>query len=165
MAEITTLTGKEEFVAQCEAAGKTRADCEQIWDAGHGEKHLDKQDYAALVSNIEMKDVKIRQLEAALREATDIIKRVNAERDAVTEARKYELALELEKDSEGRMKHSDLMASSLEELSIMKKAIDTARPKDYVSISKLISDDEKKRKPTLTVGAWDPDTKQWKEGV
>jgi len=165
MAEVTTLTGKEEFIAQCVASGKTNEDCNQIWDAGHGEKNLDRQDYSSLVSNIEMKDVKIRQLEAALREATDIIKRVNAERDAVQEARKYELSLELEKDSEGRMKHGDLMKSSLEELAIMKKAIDTARPKDYVSISQLISQDDKKRKPTLTVGQWDPDTKQWKEGV
>jgi len=122
-------------------------------------------DYAAIRKEIEMKDVKINQLEAALRESTDIIRKVNAEREAVTEARKYELALELEKDMEGRMKHGDLMNETLENLSIMKKAVDTARPKDFVSLSQLVANDEQKRKPTLTVGEWDPDTKRFKGGI
>jgi uncharacterized iron-regulated protein len=165
MAEVTTLTGKEEFIAQCIATGNTQEACQKMWDEGHGQKNLDKQDYGELVRSVEMQKVKISQLEAALRESTDIIKRVNTERDAVTDARKYEIALELEKDTEGRMKHGDLMKESLEELTIMKKAIDTARPKNFVSLSQAISRDEQKKKPMLTVGSWDPDTKKWKEGV
>jgi hypothetical protein len=122
-------------------------------------------EYASRCKEIEMKDVKINQLEAALRESTDIIRKVNAEREAVTEARKYELALELEKDMEGRMKHGDLMNETLENLSIMKKAVDTARPKDFVSLSQLVANDEVKKKPTLTVGEWDPDTKKYRGGL
>ena len=167
MSEGTVLTGKEEFVAQCVATGKTEAECAKIWDESHSAtEHLDKKDFRGLVRENEMQKVKIGQLEAALREATDIIKKVNTERDAVTDARKYELSLELEKDTEGRLKHSELMKESLEELTIMKKAIDVARPKSFVSLSQQIAADKKKKmEPTLTVGEWDPDTKQYRGGI
>jgi len=167
MSEGTTLTGKEEWIASCVAGGKTREECGNIWDESHsGNPKLgDQVDFGELVRETEMQKVKISQLENALREATDIIKKVNAERTAVTDARKYELALELEKDSEGRFKHGDLMKSSLEELSIMKKAIDVARPKTLVSLSQQIAQDSKKKQPTLSVGEWNPDTKQFEGGV
>jgi len=166
MSEGTVLTGKEEFVAQCVAGGKERAECEKIWDESHQPATpLDKKDFGDLVSQIEMQKVKIGQLEAALREATDIIKKVNTERDAVTDARKYEISLELEKDSEGRLKHRELMKESLENLSIIKKTIDLARPKTFVSLSQKIAEDQKQQKPSLSVGEWNPETKKYEGGV
>lgn len=165
MAEVTTLTGKEEFIAQCVAGGKTRADCEKIWDEGHGEKTLDTKDYATLFRENEMLKIKLAQRDDALREATAIIQRINVEKDAVMDARKYELALEIEKATNGTLRHAKLMEENLDSLMQIKKGVDANRPQDFVSISQLIAKDEKKQKPMLTVGEWDPDTKKYKGGV
>ena len=186
------LSTKEEYIAQCMTAGKTREECEQAWNQTH--KTADQQtkteyitecvaggktkeeceaawneahqagDYATLVRQNEMLKVKLDQTMKMLREATEIIKAVNAERDAVTEARKYELAVEIERDSEGKMKHGDLMKETLKDLSIMKKAIDSARPKDFVSVSTLLDESDRKKKPQLSVGEWDPIAKKYKGG-
>lgn len=150
---------KEDYMKECMAGGKTREECEEAWGEGH-----QGGDYATLVRTNAMQRVKIDQLTKMLREATDIIKAVNQERDAVTEARKYELAVEIERDSLGRMKHSNLMKESLKDLTIMKKAIDIARPKDFVSTSQLLEESDRKKKPQLTVGEYDPETKKYKGG-
>jgi len=160
------MAEKEEYIAQCMTGGKTREECEQAWNEAHKDDKKDDKakDWTQLVRELEMERVKNTQLTKMLKEATDIIKAVNAERDAVTEARKYEIAVEIERDSEGRMKHGDLMKESLENLSIMKKAIDTAKPRDFVSVSSLLEESEKKKEPKLTVGEWDPISKTYKGG-
>jgi len=161
------LSEKEEYIAQCITTDKTREECEQMWNEAHKGDEGDKdkaKDYPTLVRELEMERVKTAQLTKMLKEATDIIKAVNAERDAVTEARKYEIAVEIERDSDGRMKHGDLMKESLENLSIMKKAIDSARPKDFVSTVALLEESEAKKKPQLTVGEWDSVSKKYKGG-
>ena len=187
------LSAKEEYIAQCMTTGKTREECEQMWNEAHkstdqqtkaeyikecvagGKSHAECEsawneahqagDYGSLVRDNEMLKVKLKQTTRMLKEATDIIKAVNQERDAVIDARKYEIAVELERDSDGRLKHGDLMTESLENLAIMKKAIDTARPKDFVSVSTLLSESDQKKKPKLTVGQWNPDTKQYEGGT
>jgi hypothetical protein len=151
---------KEEWITQCVAGGKTREECEAAWN----EAHQPTGDYATIYRENQMMKVENRQLKKMLREATDIIKAVNSERDAVTDARKYELAIELERDSNGRFRHSDLMKESLEKLAIMKKAVDVARPKDFVSVSAMLEESKRKKEPQLTVGEWDPVNKKYKGG-
>lgn len=154
--KTTDQQSKEDYIKECMAGGKTREECEAAWNEAHA-----AGDYATLVRENEMLKVKLNQTMKMLREATDIIKAVNSERDAVTEARKYELAVEIERDSLGRMKHSDLMKENLKELTIMKRAIDMARPKDFVSTSALLDESARKKKPQLTVGSYDPIKKKW----
>ncbi len=153
---------KEDWIKQCLAGGKTREECEKAWNEAHS-----SADYATLVRENEMLKVKLDQTLKMLREATDIIKAVNAEKDAVTEARKYELAVEIERDSDGRLRHEDLMKESLRDLTIMKKAIDSARPKDFYSVSTVFlnEDAERKKQPQLTVGEYDPETKKFRGGI
>lgn len=150
---------KEEYITECVAGGKTREECEAAWNEAH-----QATDYATIRRSLEMERAKNRQLTKMLREATDIIKAVNLERDAVTDARKYELAVEIERDTQGREKHGDLMNESLRDLTIMKKAIDTAKPKDFVSVSALLAESDARKKPQLTVGEWDPIAKKYKGG-
>lgn len=158
------LSAEEEYIAQCMLTGKSREECKKIWDESHTlpETGEPTADHATLLRQNAMKDVKIRQLQNALREATGIIKAVNQERDAVTEARKYELALEIESESDGRVKHGDLMKETLKDLNIMKKAMDMAQPKDFVSVQKLLEKDSAKKTSRLTVGQWDNDKKEWR---
>jgi len=150
---------KEEYITECVAGGKTREECEAAWNEAH-----QATDTATLKRELEMTKVKLRQTTGMLRDATKIIKAVNAERDAVTDARKYEIALEIEKDTDGREKHTDLMNESLKDLSIMKRAIDRAKPKDFVSMAALLEESEKRKEPQLTVGEYDPIAKKWKRG-
>lgn len=150
---------KEDYMKECVAGGKSRAECEAAWNEAH-----QGGDYGTLVRRAAMQEVKIEQLRKMLKETTDIIKAVNAERDAVTEARKYELAIELERDSDGKFKHGDLMKESLKDLTIMKKAVDVARPRDFVSVSSMLDEQERKKQPKLTVGQWNPDTKRYEGG-
>jgi len=152
---------KEEYITECMTGGKTREECEAAWN----ESHQPSADYATLLRRNEMMKVKLDQTMKMLREATKIIKAVNAERDAVTEARKYEIAVEIERDSEGKLKHTNLMSETLKDLSIMKKAIDVARPKDFTSVSSLLEESARRKKPKLTVGQWNPDTKQYEGGT
>jgi hypothetical protein len=188
-----SLSAKEEYIAQCMTTGKTREECEQLWneaqkstdqetkaeymkncmgggksreecEAAWNEGH-NASDYGTLVHENAMNRVKIEQLTKMLKEATDIIKAVNAERDAVTDARKYELAVEIERDSLGRLKHTDLMKENLKELTIMKRAIDMARPKDFVSTSALLEEQARNKEPMLSVGEYDASTKKWKGGI
>lgn len=160
------LSQKEEYIAQCMTSGKTREECEQLWNESHRtpQEETPGTDVALTRMNA-MQAVKISQLEAALREATGIIKAVNLERDAVMEARKYELALELEKESDGRLRHNELMKEELKDLTLMKKTIDTAHPKNLVSVSNLIAADNKRKKPTLSVGEYDTATGTYKGGI
>lgn len=156
---------QEEYVTQCMTTGKTKEDCEELWRKSQETPSTDK-DFSELRREVEMQKVEIKQLKDALKEATNIITSVNAERNAVTDARKYELALQLEKDSDGNLKHGDLMLKDLNELTIMKTAIDVARPKNFVSISQMIGrDSQKQKKPQLTVGQYNPDTKQYEGGI
>lgn len=159
LAQTGDQQSKEDYMKQCVAGGKTLEECEKAWTESHA-----SADYGTLIRENAMQKVKIDQLQNALREATNIIKAVNIERDAITDARKYELACEIEKDTEGRVKHGDLMKETLNNLSIMKKAIDVARPKDFVSVQQLLAKDAKKKTPLLTVGQWDADKKQWVGG-
>jgi len=150
---------KEEYITECVAGGKTREECAAAWNEAH-----QSADYQTIKRENEMLKVKLGQTTQMLREATDIIKAVNADRDAVTDARKYELAVEIERDTDGREKQTDLMKESLRDLAIMKKAIDRAKPKDFVSVSALLNESKRKKEPQLTVGAWDPIAKKWKDG-
>lgn len=155
---------KEDYITQCVNSGKSKEECENAWNEAH--KDSDKaKDYATVIRENEMLKVKLDQTTKMLREATEIIKAVNAERDAVTEARKYEVAVEIERDSDGKLKHGDLMTESLKDLTIMKKAIDSARPKDFVSVATLLDESDKKRKPQLSVGEWDPVAKKYRGGI
>lgn len=151
---------KEEYIKECVAGGKTHEECEAAWNEAH-----QTGDRATLVRQNEMLKVKLQQTTKMLREATDIIKAVNSERDAVTEARKYEIAVEIERDSDGRLKHANLMRESLKDLFIMKKAIDSARPRDFTNVAALLDESARKKKPKLTVGEWDPDKKQYRGGT
>lgn len=159
--KTTDQDTKEEYIKQCMAGGKTREECEKAWS----ESHETAGDYDTLVRENQMLKVKNTQLTKALRESVAIIQAVNTERDAITDARKYELALEIEQDSKGQVKRGDLMKESLKDLSIMKKAMDLARPKDFVSVQQLLAKDQARKTPMLTVGQWDADKKKWIGGT
>ena len=150
---------KTEYITECVAGGKTKEECEAAWNEAH-----QAGDYATVFRELHMERAKNRQLTKMLREATDIIKAVNAEKDAVSDARKYELAVEIERATDGRKKHGDLMKESLNDLTIMHDAIDSAKPKDFVSVSMLLDESERKKKPHLSVGEWDPIAKKYKGG-
>jgi len=81
---------KEDYITQCVASGKSKEECEAAWNEAHS-----TGDYASIFRENQMLRVKLEQTTALLKEATDIVKTINAERDAIKQARKYEIAIEL----------------------------------------------------------------------
>lgn len=160
------LSPKEEYIAQCMTSGKTREECEQAWNEAHKAPEGDKaKDYSTLVRETAMQKVKIEQLSDQLREATKLIKNMDAEHRAQDDADKFRLACQIETDTKGEKKRGDLMKESKRDLSIMKETIDVMnKAKGFVSVSMLLDESDKKKKPQLTVGQWNPDTKQYEGG-
>jgi len=159
---------KEAYIAQCMTTGKSKEECEQAWlqQDQKGDKPAPMaQDYATLFKEHEMTKVKLQQTTDMLREATKIIERINEEKDAREIAEKFNLATQLERLSEGRLKHADLMKESMEQLSTRMATADQIKPTNSVSVAMLMAESEEKRKPQLSVGQWDPIKKQWIGGV
>lgn len=151
---------KEEYIKECVAGGKTEAECEAAWAEAH-----QTGDYATVYKDLQLTRAENKQLKKMLREATDIINAFSKEKDSVDSARKFELAVEIERETDGREKHSDLMKESLRDLLIMRQAIDKVKPKDFLSVSALIAKSDARKKPQLTVGQWNPITKKYEGGT
>ena len=96
---------------------------------------------------------------------TKIIERFQDEKRARDMAEKHVLAVDIERLTKGRMRYKELMEEPIDDLEKMRRAIDSATPKDFVSVSRLLKEADARRKPELTVGEWDPDAKKYKGGT
>lgn len=189
------LSAKEEYIAQCMTTGKTREECEHLWNASQtpptdqgtkeeyinqcmaggktkeeceaawSESHEPSGDYASLIRKHELLKKRYDENILYLKQATKIIKHYQ-ENDAARDlAEKHDIAVKLEAKSKGGLKYRDLMNESTESLEKMRMAIDAATPKDFVNVSALLAESDAKRKPMLTTGQWDPEKKKWIGGI
>ena len=148
---------KEEYIKQCVAGGKTHEECEAAWSEAH-----ETGDYASLIRKHEILKKRYDENLQYLQQATKIIKHFQEKEAAQDLGEKHTMAVELEAKSKGGLKYKDLMNKSTTSLEDMRLAIDAATPKDFVSVSALLTKSDQKKKSGLTVGDWDDDKKEWR---
>jgi len=157
--KTTDQQTKEEYITECVTGGKTKEECETAWNEAH-----QAGDYATLIRKYELLKAKDDENVAYLAQATRIIKHYQEKDEAEAVGNKHRVAVELERDSHGNLKYAELMKESPESLDTMKRAIDAAKPKDFLSVSAQLDAAEKRKEPMLSVGEWDPVAKKWKGG-
>ena len=157
---------KTEFIEAC-LKDHDKDTCEKMWnDAKAGTKDSKpvqiSADYAELAKGYEMQKVEIDRLKTQLRQAIDIAQRANDKEKARGEAEKERLIMSIMQDS--KYAKEALTVKSLDELCIIRTAIDHTIEKTFASVAAEIDEARKPKHDNLTVGEWDPEKKQWKGG-
>jgi hypothetical protein len=165
--KTTDQQTKEEYVAECVAGGKTKEECETAWNEAHKTDSDDPKakSHAQLVAENEMLTVKLGHANKLLVEAARLFKEQEDDRDSKLEAQKYDISTQIERSTKGKLKTKDLMRENFEVLAKMRTAIDSIEDSSFVNISALLDESEKKRKPQLSVGEWDPIAKKYRGGI
>jgi len=143
----------------CEQAGGTWNEANNTCTMPHNELKTD----ADLMREIEMLKARVDLREKQLKQAIDIANRANAKRQAEEEAEKQSLIQSIQID--GKFDKDELEKKSLEELKTMRFTLDRSIEKTFANVAADINEQQRKRKPLLTVGYYDSATKTWKGGI
>ena len=143
----------------CEQAGGTWNEANNTCTMPHNELKTD----ADLMRENEMLKARVDLREKQLKQAIDIANRANAKRQAEEEAEKQSLIQSIQMD--GKFDKDELEKKSLEELKTMRFTLDRSIEKTFANVAADINEQQRKRKPLLTVGYYDSAAKTWKEGI
>jgi len=118
---------------------------------------------ADLIKQVEMLKGQLKTREDQLRQAIDIANRANVEKEARNEAEKEDLINRLVIDS--KYTREDLKDKPLEEVRIIKTAVDKSIDKTFASVAADMAEQDRKTAPLFTIGKWDYKKQDWVGGI
>lgn len=158
----TNEQSKEEFMAAC-LKDHDQATCEKMWnDAKAGTDKTKDKGYAEVVADNEKLKLRVDRLEAQLRQSNALLQRVNDLKKAEDAANKERLTIDIMNNS--KYTKDMLVSKPYEELKIIADALENTE-KGFASVATDAADTHRKQERKLTVGQWNPDTKQWEGGA
>lgn len=162
---------KAEFMTTC-LKDHDQETCERMWNDAVAEtptgdiKYTPRsKDYAALARENEDLKINLARKDAHLKQALEMLANTNARAKAEKDALRFKTIEDIYFDSKGAFTKEQLTTKSDEELKGVRDGLNAAKKDDpYASVS-ADADAQLRRKPTLTVGEWNPEKKQWKGGI
>ncbi len=153
-------TKLDELVAACVKGGMSEVDCRaKLADAAPPKASTD----ADLMRENQMLRAEVEARKNQIRQATDMITRVNQERKAAEDAEKSRLIDTIMQDS--AYSKDQLVGMDLKDLQTINTTLKLNNNKTFASVAADIAEQERKNKVFLTVGAWDSAKKTYVGGL
>jgi len=153
--------------AECEAAGGSWSDEDGVCTLttnGTSGKHSQNSD-ADVLRELAMTKAELTLRKKQLRQAVDVATKVNERQKAADEAEREMIITQILVDAQGKFEKDELKSKSLTDLRLIKTVIDKSMDQTFASIAALDVEERNRKKPRLTVGAWDSKTKNWVGGM
>lgn len=150
------------------AEHKTKEDCEAAggtWDEAKQACMMPPQTDADVIRENEMLKARLKTREDQLRQAIDIANRANEQQKAREEAERQTLIDHIVIDTNGKYTKDELKNKPLGELQTIKTALDKSIEQSFMNIAAYQAEQDRKKKPHLTVGAYDSQKKEWVGGM
>lgn len=113
----------------------------------------------------ELLRVENKRLHDELAKANDTILKLTKVVEDIDTARRVEKIDLIVAKSAGEIGKDEIAKLSLKELESMEYSIDKMNSSSFAGVGHVPGKDEKDRKPLLTAGTWNPDTKKWEGGI
>ena len=150
---------------------KTKEACEQAggtWDPNDQKCIMPSNNPTGdkdLIRENEMLKAELTLRKDQLKQAISIANRANEQAQARDEAERQNIISRIVIDSNNKFKPEELKDKSLSELRLMQTVIDKSLDQTFASIAAYQADEQRRKKPLLTAGAWDSAKKQWVGGA
>ena len=146
---------------------KTKEDCEAAgmkWNDESKTCTISSSD-TDLIRENEMLKARLKTREDQLRQAIEIANKANTSQQARSEAERQDLIDHIVIDTNGKYTKDELKDKPLKEIQLIKTALDKSLEHTFTNIAAFQAEQDRKKKPHLTIGAWDNEKKQWTGGV
>jgi len=154
-----STTPKDELIAACVKGGMSEAECiKKIGDA------MPKASTDAdLMRENQMLRAEVEARKNQIKQATDLVTRVNQERKAAEDAEKNRLIDTIMADS--AYSKDQLSGMDLKDLQTINTTLKLNNNKTFAAVAADIAAQDAKRKVFLSAGAWDAQKKEWVGGL
>ena len=119
----------------------------------------------SLMRDNEMLKARVKVLEDHLRQAIEIANKANDAKKAKDEAEREDLLKRIVVDSNNKWTETELSGKSLSDLKLINTTLTKSQDATFASIAAMQAEIDHKKKPTLTLGYFDSETKTWKGGI
>ena len=125
----------------------------------------DAEELGRLRRENEMLRAEVKVRTDQVRQATDIAVKANEIQKARDEAERQTLIDKIVVDTNQRFTADTLKDKTLKELQLMHTVVQTSMDHTFASVAALQAEQDQRKKPYLSVGAWDAANKKWVGGV
>jgi hypothetical protein len=150
---------KEELIAACIKGGMAEADCRLKLTDAVPKASTD----ADLMRENSMLRAEVEARKNQIKQATDLVTRVNQERKAAEDAEKNRLIDTIMADS--AYTKDQLVGMDLKDLQTINTTLKLNNNKTFAAVAADIAAQEQRAKVQLTAGAWDAVEKKWVGGL
>jgi hypothetical protein len=150
---------KEELLQACIKGGMSEADCRQKFADAMPKINTD----ADLMRENQMLRAEVEARKNQIKQATDLVTRVNQEKKAAEDAEKTRLIDTIMADS--AYSKDQLEAKDLKTLQEINTTLKLNNNKTFAAVAADLAEQESRKKVFLSAGAWDAQKQSWVGGI